>query len=96
MKKVLVSKILKIALVVLISAGCLYILRPGFAKYIEHRNESKRLEAEIEQLEAERARLEKEMLALQEEDSEYIERLAREQLHLSKPGETIFRFNKKQ
>jgi cell division protein FtsB len=95
MKNMLIGRILKIALVVLISAGCLYILKPGFTKYIEHRNESKRLEAEIKELEVERVRLEKEMRALQEEDPEYIERLAREQLHLSKPGETIFRFNKK-
>ena len=96
MKNILASKVLKIALIVLISAGCLYILKPGFAKYIEHRSESKRLEAEIKELEAERVKLEKEMHALQDEDPEYIERLAREQLHLSKPGETIFRFNKKQ
>jgi cell division protein FtsB len=94
MKKEAGGKILKVALFIMISAGCIYILKPGFQKYIEHRNEVKRLEGEIEELEQERARLEKEMLALQDEDPEYIERLAREKLHLSKPGETIFRFKK--
>ena len=89
--------ILKGLLVTLIVAGCIYVLRPGFAKYIEHRNQAKRLEEEIKELEAERARLEKQMLALKDPaDPEYIERLAREKLHLSKPGETIFRFKKKQ
>ena len=92
--KELVIKILKLLLVVLITAGCIYVLRPGFARYMEHRNEVKRLETEIKELEAERERLEKQMLALQEQDPEYIEKLAREELHLSKPGETIFRFKK--
>jgi cell division protein FtsB len=92
--KELVIKILKSLLVVLITVGCIYVLKPGFARYMKHRNEVKSLETEIKDLEAERARLEKQMLALQEEDPEYIEKLAREELHLSKPGETIFRFKK--
>ena len=92
--KELAVRILKYLLMALITAGCVYVLRPGFTKYVEHRNEVKRLEAEIEELEQERAELEKEMLALQQGDPEYIERLAREELHLSKPGETIFRFKK--
>jgi cell division protein FtsB len=92
--KEIAARILKYLLMVLIVVGCVYVLKPGFTKYVEHRNEIKRLEAEIEELELERTELEEEMLALQQEDPEYIERLAREKLHLSKPGETIFRFNK--
>ena len=90
------KKIWKYPAFVILVAACLYILRPGFAKYAEHRNEIKRLEAEIMALEAERARLEAEMHAFEEGDPEYIERLAREKLHLVKPGETIFRFKPKQ
>lgn len=95
MKKIF-GKILKPLLLVLITIGCIYVLKPGFEKYIKHRNEVKRLEAEIEELETQRLRLEEQMLALQNEDLEQIEKLAREKLHLSKPGETIFRFKKKQ
>ena len=90
------GKILNPLLVILISIGCIYVLKPGFKKYVNHRTEIKRLEAEIEELEAERIRLEEQMLALEDEDSEEIEKLAREQLHLSKPDETIFRFKKRQ
>lgn len=95
MKKTL-GTILNPLLVILILVGCIYVLEPGFEKYFKHRSEVKRLEAEIEELEAERVRLEEQMLALQNEDPEQIEKLAREKLHLSKPGETIFRFKKRQ
>ena len=90
------KRIWKYPLFVIFVAACVYILRPGFVKYIEHRNEVARLEAEIKALEAERTKLEEEMRALQEGDPERIERLAREKLHLVKPGETIFRFKPKQ
>lgn len=94
--KALLKRISRYLLMALLAAGCVYVLKPGFVKYLEHRNEVKRLEEEIKELEAERARLEEQERALREEDPEYIERLAREKLHLSKPGETIFRFKKKQ
>ncbi|MBI5119240.1 septum formation initiator family protein [Candidatus Poribacteria bacterium] len=94
--KTLLKKAPKYLLVVLILVGCAYVLKPGFAQYVEHRNEIKRLEAEIKKLEAERIKLKAQMRALEEENPEYIERLAREKLHLSKPDETIFRFKKKQ
>jgi cell division protein FtsB len=96
MIKKVAARTMKYVLVALIMAGCIYVLRPGFLKYAQHRNEIKRLEAEIQELERERVMLEKEMIALQEEDPEQIEKLAREKLHLSKPGEVIFRFKKKQ
>ncbi len=95
MKKIF-GNILKSILLVLITIGCIYVLKPGFERYFKHREEVRRLEAEIEELETERLRLEEQMLALQNEDPEQIEKLAREKLHLSKPGETIFRFKKKQ
>lgn len=94
--KALLKRISRYLLMALLAVGCIYVLRPGFVKYLEHRDEVKRLEAEIRELEAERIRLEEQMQALQEEDPEYIERLAREKLHLSKPGETTFRFKEKQ
>lgn len=94
--KAYLAKVLRYVSIALIVVGCAYILKPGIDKYIEHRNEEKRLAAEISGLEAERARLQEQMRALQEEDPEYIERLAREKLHMSKPDETVFRFKKKQ
>lgn len=88
------KKALKVLLFALIVVGCIYILKPGLAQYAERRNEVGRYEAEIAEIEAERARLEEQEKKLEEEDPELIERLAREKLHLSKPGETIFKFKK--
>jgi len=94
--KLSLGKILKFLFVALLVAGCAYILRPGFAKYTENRNEVERLETEIVELEAERAGLEAQMQALEEEDPELMERLAREKLHLGKPGEIVFRFKEEE
>lgn len=93
--KVSIGKISKYLLFVLIIAGCIYILWPGYVQYNEHRKEIENLEAEIQKLEAERASLKEQMQALQDEDPEQVERVAREKLHLTKPGETLFRFKKK-
>lgn len=90
-----ILQILRYLLVTLILVGCVYILRPGFTKYRAQRSEVKRMELEVKKLEAERARLEEQMQTLEDQDPEYIEKLAREKLHLSKPGETVFRFKKK-
>ena len=84
--------IAKVAAFVLITAGCVYLLRPGIAEYVEQREEMKRLTAQIGELETERAALEERKQKLEDEDPELTERLAREKFRLSKPGETIFRF----
>jgi cell division protein FtsB len=93
--RTLLKKSWRILLFLLIIAGCLYLLRPGYERYVEHEKEIERLKAEIKDLESERAQLEKQMQALKDEDPEQIERIAREKLHLTKPGETVFRFKKK-
>ena len=89
-----VKNTLKILLFVLIVIGCAYVLKPGLTQYAERRNEVGRHEAEIAEIEAERARLEEKQKKLEDEDPEMIERLAREKLQLSKPGETVFKFKK--
>ncbi len=93
--KVPIGRISKYLLFVLITACCLYILWPGYVQYNQHRKEIEDLKAEIQQLEAERASLQEQMQALQNEDPEQVERVAREKLHLTKPGETLFRFKAK-
>ena len=93
--KVPIGRISKYLLLVLIIAGCIYILWPGYVQYDGHRKEIGDLKAEIQKLEAERASLQEQMQALQNEDPEQVERVAREKLHLTKPGETLFRFKKK-
>ena len=93
--RTLLKKSWRILLFVLVIAGCLYLLRPGYDRYVEHEQEIERLKAEIETLKTEREQLEKQMQALKDEDPEVIERIAREKLHLTKPGETVFRFKKK-
>lgn len=96
MKNLPLGKIIKYALVALIALGCAYILRPGFDQYFDNRSEIERLQAEIEELEAERDKLQAQVQALEDEDPEHIERIAREKLRMSKPGETVFRFKKEQ
>jgi cell division protein FtsB len=86
------KKTVTVLLFVLIVAGCIYILKPGLTQYAERRNEVERYEAEIAEIEAERIRLEERRQKLKDEDPELIERLAREKLHFSKPGETVFKF----
>jgi cell division protein FtsB len=93
--KVPVRRFSKYLLVALIIAGCGYVLWPGYVQYRQHCQEIVELKAEIKRLEAERASLQEQMRALQDEDPEQIERVAREKLHLTKPGETVFRFKKK-
>ncbi|GAB4347956.1 MAG: hypothetical protein Kow0099_30290 [Candidatus Abyssubacteria bacterium] len=92
--KPLLKKTFKYVLFGLIVAGCLYLLAPGFAQYNKQREEIRLLEAEVKRLEAEHEQLKKYMRELENENPEHIERLAREKLHLIKPGETIFRFKK--
>ncbi len=92
--RISVRKISRWFLFIVLVAGCIYVLRPGFVTYLEHHREIRRLEAEIIELEAEREELTRRMRALQNENPECIERLAREKLHLIRPGETIFRFKK--
>ena len=89
-------KISKYFLIGLIAVACVYVLRPGFAQYSKSTRNIQELEAEIEKLEAERARLQELEQKLEEEDPELVEKLAREKLQLSKPGETIFKFDEEQ
>jgi len=92
--KINLKKTLKVLLFLLIVAGCVYVLKPGWTMYEERRNELQMREAEIEEIKAERARLEELQQKLENKDPELIERLAREKLHLVKPGETVFKFKK--
>lgn len=89
------KKIFKILLFLLIVTGCIYILRPGLVKYAAQRQELERYKAENAEIEAERAQLEERRQKLEQADPELVERLAREKLHLSKPGETIYKFKTK-
>ena len=84
--------IAKVTAFALITAGCVYLLRPGIAEYAEQRAEMKRLTAQIGELETDLAALEELKQKLDAEDPELTERLAREKFRLGKPGETIFRF----
>ena len=84
--------IAKGAAFLLVTAGCVYLLWPGYAEYAAQGEEMKRLTAHIGELEVERAALEERRQKLADEDPELTERLAREKFRLSKPGETVFRF----
>ncbi len=61
----------------------------GLLHLMAQRERAERLQAEIEELRAENGRLATEILALRR-DPRAIERLAREQLGLARPGELVF------
>ena len=61
----------------------------GMLQLLEQQQRARRLEAEIDSLRGENARLAGEINALRTEPRA-IERLAREQLGLARPGETVF------
>lgn len=61
----------------------------GVLQLMTQRERAGRLESEIEELRAENGRLAAEIEALRR-DPRAIERLAREQLGLARPGETVF------
>jgi cell division protein FtsB len=96
MKKELLHRILKYLLMALIIVVCALILKPNITAYAKHQDKLENMRTEISELEAERAQLDEKAQALENEDPELIERLAREKLHLRKPDETIFQFEKKQ
>ena len=80
----LASIILVAALVV----GSLFGDR-GFLQLVRQQQRAEVLEREIEELRADNRRLASEIAALRS-DPRAIERLAREELGLSRPGETVF------
>jgi cell division protein FtsB len=61
----------------------------GLLHLMAQRERAERLQTEIEELRAENGRLASEILALRR-DPRAIERLAREQLGLARPGELVF------
>jgi cell division protein FtsB len=61
----------------------------GLLHLIDQRHRAEALAHEIEDLQAENARLATEIAALRS-DPRAIERLAREELGLARPGETVF------
>jgi cell division protein FtsB len=80
----LASIILVVALVV----GSLFGDR-GFLQLVRQQQRAEALAREIEELRLENGRLAAEIVALRS-DPRAIERLAREELGLSRPGETVF------
>ena len=80
----LASVLLLIALIV----GALFGDR-GMLRLVEQRKRSQALERELESLRAENLRLSEEIHALKT-DPRAVERVAREQLGLARPGETVF------
>lgn len=61
----------------------------GLLDVMEQRRRTRALEQHVDELRAENARLSEEIRALRG-DERAIERLAREQLGLARPGETVF------
>jgi len=84
-KAIVLSSILAIIALVV---GSLFGDR-GILNLLQVREQAAELQSEIESLEAENSRLVQEILALRS-DPLPVERLAREELGLAAPGETVF------
>ncbi|MFH1782150.1 MAG: septum formation initiator family protein [Candidatus Omnitrophota bacterium] len=88
------AKIKKVALYILVAALVLFIIfLPGYSKFMELRARNIRLEKEIERLEIENVKLYKEKKKL-EEDIDYVEKVARESMGVTKEGEVPIRIEK--
>ncbi len=77
-----------IFLIILISVVIIFI--PGYTKLLSLKNENRNLAQQIKHLKRTNQGLEKE-LNLLAEDKEYIEKIAREKLGLTKEGEIIYK-----
>jgi cell division protein FtsB len=77
-----------IILVVALAVGSLFGDR-GFLQLMRQQQRAEALARELEELRVENRRLASEIVALRS-DPRAIERLAREELGLSRPGETVF------
>jgi len=73
-------------LYVVIAVILIVVFLPGYAKFMELRARNINLEKEIERLEQENVRLYKETKRL-EEDIDYIEKVARESMGVTRKGE---------
>ena len=69
-----------------IAFGLIVVFLPGFAKFMELRSKNIALEKEIERLEQENTSLYKEKKKL-EEDIEYVEKVARDSMGVTRKGE---------
>ena len=83
----------KLGLVLLVLAGILYRLVGGDEGLLEIRRQSQALsvlQAHVDQLEAENDSL-RQILTMLEHDKDYIEKVAREEYGMVKPGEKVYR-----
>ncbi len=78
---------------VVIAIALIIIFLPGYAKFMELQAKSEWLEKEIERMEKENIRLYNEKLKL-EKDINYIEKVARESLGLTREGEIPVKIEK--
>ena len=88
------SKLTRVVMFLLLIAGAIGVV--VWYQPLIHHNEALRkrileLETQVQREEQENRRLEAAIQALQH-DPRTVERVAREQLNLAKPGETVFRF----
>lgn len=84
---------IKYSLVILLAAAALFLLfgTPTFWELIKRRQERSFLQNQLEQLKAENVHLQKQIKTLQK-DPLAIERIARQELGMLKPGEIEYRF----
>ena len=75
--------------------GICWFLGNSFLNLIHNKLEQKRLTKQSAELDKQYEQLQAELELLKAQDPVYIERLARVQYNMSRPGETEYRFNTK-
>ena len=75
-------------LIIILALAVIYL--PGLSKYLKLKNKNSELEREVKRLESEIARIQKEEHLLKT-DLTKLEEVAREELGLVRPGETVYK-----
>ncbi|MFC1724315.1 septum formation initiator family protein [candidate division KSB1 bacterium] len=94
-RKVILKRKFKKYLFVFLALLFAYVLygnsNNNIIRLFERKNEENRLKAEIVKFEMENERLKKEIMLLEEEDLDYIEKVAREKFGMIKEGEKVYK-----
>ncbi len=77
-------------LYIVVTIVLIVIFLPGYARFMELRSKNTYLETEIARLEQENIRLNKEKARL-EEDLDYVEKVARESMGVTREGEILIK-----
>ncbi len=95
LKKIIVRNRKPLIAAALAVAAVCWFLGSSFTSLIHNKIELKKLSSQTVELDEQYEQLQEKLDLLKKQDPAYMERVARVQYHMSKPGETEFRFSPK-